>query len=322
MLTASLFFFTKFMERMPMTSFDSWEDRIRPLEDYLMHSGKKGMKHGQRRYQNEDGTWTELGLAERRKREGFGERRAAKKAAKAERKQARKAIRAEARAALAEKRRKRNIKNLTDEELQQRISRLKMEREYKDLNKSPIIETGMKLVNKYLDYKADKDAKAERRYNMETNRINAQANLRRAKAEKQRAIADEARAKADRKRAKSDIIDNLTFGQGRKNAKKNLIEAKERAKENTLSGIILSNFKKKKDASTEAKLYKDNEYYRAGVNDRRANERQKIENDALKSKAQIEIGRGQQEMGKGMQEKANAERYRSSDEKKKKKDKK
>lgn len=33
---------------------------------WLVHSGVRGMKHGNRRYQNEDGTWTELGKARRR----------------------------------------------------------------------------------------------------------------------------------------------------------------------------------------------------------------------------------------------------------------
>lgn len=35
-------------------------------EWYIAHSGVKGMKHGRRQYQNEDGTWTELGKARRR----------------------------------------------------------------------------------------------------------------------------------------------------------------------------------------------------------------------------------------------------------------
>lgn len=45
------------------------------MDRYLQHDGKKGMQWGERRYQNEDGTWTELGLARRRaERAGLSER--------------------------------------------------------------------------------------------------------------------------------------------------------------------------------------------------------------------------------------------------------
>lgn len=144
-----------------MTTFDSWEVGICPDEDYLMHWGIPGMKHGRRRYQNEDGTWTPVGLAERRKREGFGEdKRAAKaqkKIARAEKHQARKAARAEARQARAEKKRLKSLKGLTDEELQKKINRVKMEQEYKELTKSPLLKSGERLVSSIMEYKANKD---------------------------------------------------------------------------------------------------------------------------------------------------------------------
>lgn len=286
-------------------TFDAWETGIRPSNDCLMHWGIPGMKHGRRRYQNEDGTWTEAGLAARRKREGFGERRAAKK-------EARKAARAER----IEKRRANNVKYMSDEEIQKRIARMKLEKEYKDMKRSPVIEKGIELVGKYLSYKAKKDEKQERRYNMETNRINALANLKRAKSEKQRAIADEKRAIADAKRAKSDIIDNLTFGKGRKDAKRNLIDAKERAKENTVFGILKKNWKKASEAETNKNLYDKNEYFRKDTDERRTNDRLKIVNDTLKNIANAEIGKGNQETGKGMQEKAKTDRKKKSEEKK------
>lgn len=42
-------------------------------KEYMEHAGIKGMKWGQRNFQSKDGTWTPLGLARRREREGFGE---------------------------------------------------------------------------------------------------------------------------------------------------------------------------------------------------------------------------------------------------------
>ena len=141
-------------------TFDAWELSIRPSNDYLAHHGIPGMKHGRNRYQNEDGTWTEEGLRRRRQREGWGEgkeeRRAQKAVAKAEKKEARKA----SRAATAESIRKRKLKNLTDEELQAKIDRLKKEREYKELKKSPYVEIGANLINKYLEYRSTKEQRS------------------------------------------------------------------------------------------------------------------------------------------------------------------
>lgn len=42
------------------------------MNEYLSHSGVKGMSWGNRRYQNPDGTWTELGKERRRQGEGGG----------------------------------------------------------------------------------------------------------------------------------------------------------------------------------------------------------------------------------------------------------
>ena len=48
--------------------FDSWESG-----EYLCHFRTKGSKNGVRRYQQEDGTWTPLGLERRKAREGWGD---------------------------------------------------------------------------------------------------------------------------------------------------------------------------------------------------------------------------------------------------------
>lgn len=141
---------------MATIAFDGWETQFYGGylpdgyggQDYLMHFRTRGSKNGIRRYQNPDGTWTPLGLKERAEREGWGERRAArreaKRAAKAERRAAKAAARSENlarakqyKAEQAEARRKRNPKNLTDDELRKGIERLKMEQEYRELKRSP-----------------------------------------------------------------------------------------------------------------------------------------------------------------------------------------
>jgi hypothetical protein len=205
---------------------------------------------------------------------------------------------------------------MSDEDLQRRIARLKLEKEYKDMKRSHVIEKGADLIGKYLTYKAKRDEKQERRYNMETNRINALANLKRAKAEKAVARADERKAQADIKRAKSDIIDNLTLGKGRKDAKAKLIDAKQRAKENTIFGILKKNWKKASEAETNKNLYDKNDYFRKETDERRTNDRLKITNDTLKNLANIELGKGNQEIGKGNQEKAKTDRKKKPEEKK------
>ena len=79
-----------------MTTFDGWDARycgdsmaLPPgmiSEDYLMHFRTRGSKNGIRRYQQEDGSWTPLGLRLRKEREGWGETKKEQKAAKKEKK--------------------------------------------------------------------------------------------------------------------------------------------------------------------------------------------------------------------------------------------
>lgn len=208
-------------------TFDAWEVEIGLSEDCLAHHGIPGMKHGRRRYQNEDGTWTEVGLAERRKREGFGERRAERKAARAERRSARKEARRKAFRQFAEKRRQNSIKNLSDEELQARINRLKMEKEYKELNKNPAVEAGMKLVSNYFKAKEEKLAREERRYKMETDRANARANL--------------VKAQAQKTEARNEFIDSLKINsKGKLKARAEFLKAKDQRSKNTIRGAISS----------------------------------------------------------------------------------
>lgn len=198
-------------------TFDGWDARyygdcLTYGQDSLMHFRTKGSKNGIRRYQNPDGTWTELGLKERRIREGFGERlaarREARKARRIEKKAARAAIRSanweramKYKAEQAEQKRLRNPKRMTNDELKNGIERLKMEQEYRELSKSPLLKTGEKFVENYFKYKAAKEEAAEKKEErrFQYAKLNAErANTRtRAKADIKKAEADKARAKAD-----------------------------------------------------------------------------------------------------------------------------
>ena len=199
-------------------SFDAWEASIRPSSDCLMHWGIPGMKHGRRRYQNEDGTWTRAGLEARRKREGFGEGRQERKAARAER--------------LAKKRAN-NIKYMSDEELRQRIDRLKLEKEYKDMKRSPLVDQGAKLVGKYIDYK---NAQAQREIDLNKQKIEmARIKSETAKSKDRIKItANEAKkAKSETEKTKYDVKGGLKIAR-----KKDLKQVKLDYKNSTIRGGI------------------------------------------------------------------------------------
>lgn len=179
-----------------MATFDGWEDQLYG-PNTLAHFRTKGSKNGVRRFQNEDGTWTPLGLKERKAREGWGdreERRAAKRVAKAERK-AQKAARIDA---LREQRRKSNPKNMTDEELRAAIERKKMETEYKELNRSPFLKVGEKLVSGYMDYRIKKNEAENARKKMELE-------FKRIETERVKAVEETKQAKAEADKAKSEL---------------------------------------------------------------------------------------------------------------------
>ena len=76
---------------------------------YIAHSRTKGSKNGVRRYQNPDGTWTDLGL-ERRRAKYDAKNGSKRNASKND-----------------------LISEMTDEELRQRINRLRDEATYKQL---------------------------------------------------------------------------------------------------------------------------------------------------------------------------------------------
>ena len=217
-----------------MATFDGWEAQLYG-PNTLAHFRTRGSKNGVRRFQMEDGTWTPLGLKERKEREGWGSerkaRRAEKKAARAERKAASAAARKERRAAYREEQRKKNPKNMTEEELRKNIEHIKLEQEYRELTRSPLLKLGASAVKGYLKYKENKAAAERDRKEQERKDRQLAINEKNAKA----AIL---KAQAEKKAATDSIIDNLTGGAKRKNARAAVLKAKTERSKNTVRGAI------------------------------------------------------------------------------------
>ena len=239
-------------------TFDGWDaryygDAMGSPGEALEHFRTKGSKNGVRRYQQEDGSWTPLGLRMRKAREGWGERRKEKREIRREkRKQKDKLELEKAKRVLAEhkdenarykaklaaktkaykakekakadrlirridrreqlKKRyaeRNNLKNLSDEELKKRIERVKMEKEYKELTRSPALAAGEKMLKSFLDSRKAKRERAEKKAKMEKDMIEAKAKLATAEADKAFAskrgnvAARKIAAKADFKKQKN-----------------------------------------------------------------------------------------------------------------------
>lgn len=239
-----------------MTTFDGWETQLYgdvmalPSGDELMHFRTKGSKNGVRRYQQPDGTWTPLGLKERKAREGWGESRrekraekkvakAERRAAKAERKSAKTAERAQRMADLKERRRKRDLSKLSDEELRNKIARVKMEQEYKEMTRSPLLKSGEKAVSMLLDYKA-------RKAESEANKLNAILENNKLKVDLLRTKADIAKARELTKQAKYRI-------QTSKNEAQKAAEEASKMREDRKAGLKIERKTALKKARTEAR---------------------------------------------------------------------
>ena len=189
--------------------FDDWEG------EYLAHFRTKGSKNGVRRFQTESGEWTPLGLKERREREGWGESRKAaraeRKAARAEKRAANSAARRERMAAYKEEQRKKNPKTMTDEELKAAIERKKMETEYKELNRSPLLKAGEKLVNGYMNYRVKKEEAAVAKKRMELDLKRIDADVVKSKERTKQTIQESKKAEAEAAKMKADVEGGLKY---------------------------------------------------------------------------------------------------------------
>jgi len=248
-----------------MTRFDGWETQLYgdvmalPTKDELMHFRTKGSKNGVRRYQTESGEWTPLGLKERKAREGWGqsrkERRAEKRVEKAERRVAKaekRTAKIQARqqrmAAHKAKRNKNDLSGLSDEELRKRIERVKMEQEYKELTRSPLLKNGEKLVTSILEAKARAADRADAKAKMELDNRRVTADIIKAKENTKRAQADAEKAKQERKKAKQDRKAGLAYERAAE-----LQKAKTAYRETTLRGGIVRRLNTKMNAGLKEK---------------------------------------------------------------------
>lgn len=95
-------------------------------EDVLYQSGIKNQKWGIRRFQNKDGTWTSEGKKRRRLMEGDGKRKVPSKNDK----------------------KLKDTSLMSDEELQKLISRMQLEKQYRDLynNLNPQKQSKAKMI--------------------------------------------------------------------------------------------------------------------------------------------------------------------------------
>ena len=263
-----------------MSTFDGWEAQLygdvlalpgQSSEDELMHFRTKGSKNGVRRYQTESGEWTPLGLKERAAREGWGKHRAERKAARKERREARMEVRNDRRAArsarrsaavaaLKEKRRQNDVKQLTDAELKKRIERAKMEQEYRELSKSSARKFGEKFVVDFLENRAKN---AQRKYEEKQKAVEYAREMQKlkettkqkeiqAKSDEKKYEAEKARADADKTRADTDAKD-IAAGTRKLSIKKEMKNLKLQNKRFKSDNTILGGIRKKVNAISTAR---------------------------------------------------------------------
>lgn len=101
------------------------------MYEVVLHSGVKGQKHGVRKWQNEDGTWTEAGKARRRKMEGrLGRRSSNKNSSSGDAKP-----------------KTTSIRKMSNEELSAKIEHLKLEKQYRELQRDSMSRAAKFVTN-------------------------------------------------------------------------------------------------------------------------------------------------------------------------------
>jgi len=240
-----------------MTTFDGWEDLLYGTgsddESYLEHYRTKDSKNGVRRYQTVSGEWTPLGLRRRREREGWGDkeerqmRKAERRAAKAERKAAKRADKAKRKAEKDSRRLERaaalkehqmrtgrvNLKNLSDKEMESLLKRAKMEQEYREITKSPLLKFGETAVTKFFDNKLAKEQRMAEREKNNYEMLKLQEQTKQKTIDKDSAVAkanaEKAKAESETKKAEADLAD-IKAGTRKKSLAVKMKEAKAKMK--------------------------------------------------------------------------------------------
>lgn len=260
---------------MTMTArFDDWEGQ------YLAHFRTKGSKNGVRRYQTESGEWTPLGLRERAKREGWGDgEKQARKAARVEKRAAASAARKERIAAYKEEKRKNNPKTMTDAELRKKIERAKLEQEYKELTKSPLLKAGERMVESYLAYRVKKE---EHRQAREKNAMD----LARIKAEETKLKEITKQKKFEANKAASDAENAASQTEKAKvTRKRDLLNSKIAYKATTVRGGFAKLLNKSLTGLGEAKAAR----HKGRADERNITGKSAAETKAFKNKAAAEL---------------------------------
>lgn len=109
-----------------------WEYNYTMNTDELYHYGVLGMKWGVRRYQNADGTLTDTG---KKKAAKMKQKYTALTGKQLRRNPARKPKNQNGDSVVQKPQQKRTIKDLSDDELKQKINRLRAEKDYMDLSR-------------------------------------------------------------------------------------------------------------------------------------------------------------------------------------------
>lgn len=213
-----------------MPNFDSWETE-------LYHHGILGQKWGIRRFQNKDGSLTPAGI----KRQARNEAKIERAKIKAER------IKSKAESF-------RRVSELTDAELQKKINRLKLEKQYKELNPSSL-EKGMRVASKVLNFVQERASAArqeklqDREYAMKSRELGIQEQELKVRKKEQESLEVQARERTKQSRANA----LQSFGQA-KQAKQNRKKAEQDARKEEAVTKGLRSYAGRKKAKAELRL--------------------------------------------------------------------